>query len=179
MGTVHGDDHSLGEQLAVAGLGGGTSGSLSPPNAAPQCKEPLCALIPSPGSSRARPGGTGSPPWAGGSLPQTSGTSHCPLLCVSTTHAYVCVHVPWVAGEGPCYSKPLATSRTIQSCQGRPRHSSCRCWLCAVPVPVPAPLPIVPQSRCRSPQHRASALCEHRPRHGRAGECQAGHPGRR
>lgn len=29
-GHCHGDDHSLGEQLAGAGLGGGTCGSLGP-----------------------------------------------------------------------------------------------------------------------------------------------------
>lgn len=91
MGTVHGDDHSLGEQLAVAGLGGGTSGSLSPPNAAPQCKEPLCALIPSPGSSRARPGGHWQPPLGWG-LPLTD-VGHVPLslaVCEHHTRLRVC-----------------------------------------------------------------------------------------
>lgn len=68
----------------------------------------------------------------------------------STTHAYVCVRVLWVAGEGPCCSELLAPSRTIPSCQGRPRHSSrsssSRRCLSAVPAPVPAPLPSCPRA---------------------------------
>lgn len=186
-GHCHGDDHSPGEQLAVAGLGGGTCGSLGPPNAALQCKEPQCALIPGPGSSSAKPGGHWQHPLGWRALSHRCGAHPTVYSCVRAPRTLTCVHVLWVAVEGPCCSKLLATSRTIQSCQGHPRHSicssSCRFWLSAVPAPVPAPLPatlpLVPQSRCRSPQHRAPALCEHRPYHGLAGECRAGHPGRR
>lgn len=95
-------------------------------------------------------GARAMPPVLGGSIPQMWDTSQCPFLCVSTTHAYVCVHVLWVAGEGPCCSELLATSRTIRSCQGRPRHSSCscssRCCLSAGPAPVPALLPAAPRA---------------------------------
>ncbi|XP_005052225.1 PREDICTED: uncharacterized protein LOC101811464 [Ficedula albicollis] len=73
----------------------------------------------------------------GGLMNPTESVGHIP-------DAYVCVRVPWVAGEGPCCSELLATSRTIQSRQGRPRRSSCRRWLCAAPAPVPAPLPPCP-----------------------------------
>lgn len=149
-GHCHGDPHGPGEQLAVPGLGGGTCASLGPPNAAPQCKEPLCSLIPGPGSSSARPGGRWQQPLGWGAPSHGCGAHPTVRSRASTTHAYVCVRVLWVAGEGPCCSELLAPSRTIPSCQGRPRHSSRSCsssrCLSAVPAPVPAPLPSCPRA---------------------------------
>lgn len=121
-------------------------------------------------------------PGLGGSLPRMWGTSHCPFPCEHHARLRVCPCAVGGRGRtvlfraaGSVKDHPeLPRAPTPQQPQLQ-QQSLPLCSTC----PGTCPAPLVPPSRCRSPQHRASALCEHQPCHGLAGECQAGRPGRR